>query len=666
MGRRSLESLILRATRGVSGVALLTITLIGAPLQVPTYTRDIAPLLAERCGMCHVPEGSAPFSLLTYADAKRYAAEIAAATRKRYMPPWKADPENGPFAGQRPLTGDEIDRIQQWVAGGAVEGERADERATFPQKSAAPAQQSSGWRLGRPDLIVTLPQAYSLQAEGTDVFRIFVIPLPVTKTRFVRGLEFRPGNPRVHHANIRLDKTGASRALDAADPGPGYSGLIARSANYPEGHFLGWTPGQVAPLLPKDLGWRLDPHTDLVIETHMQPSGRPETVQPSIGLYFSDTPPTRTPAMLRLSRQNIDIPAGDAQYIVSDSYVLPVDVAVQAVQPHAHYRARDIVGEATLPDGTTRRLIHIADWDFRWQHVFRFEHPLHLPKGTTLSMRWSYDNSPNNPRNPERPPKRALWGQHSSDEMGDLWIQVLTGNEADLVTLTRQFRAKAAAEDINGYEAEIERHPGDTGLHDDVALLYLEVGRPAGAVAHFQKSLAVKGRSAPAHYNLGTALSAAGRLDQAAEQYRQAIQIDPKYANAHNNLGGVLLAQGKRDEALAAYREAVRLRPQSASGLENLAWVLATGFRPSPREIGEAVDTAERVVGLTGRRDARGLDVLAAAYAAAGDFERAQNAATAALRLLSAAEPLVTDIRQRLELYRQRRRYIAPDPTKRE
>ena len=647
------------------GAALLTVTLMGTPLEVPTYTRDIAPLLAERCGMCHAPQGSAPFSLLTYADAKRYAAEIAAVTRTRYMPPWKADPENGPFAGQRPLTGDEIDRIQQWVAGGAAEGERADERATFPKKSAAPAQQSSGWRLGSPDLIVTLPQAYSLQAEGTDVFRIFVIPLPVTKTRFVRGLEFRPGNPRVHHANIRLDKTGASRALDAADPGPGYSGLIARSANYPEGHFLGWTPGQVAPLQPKDLSWRLDPHTDLVIETHMQPSGRPETVQPSIGLYFSDTPPTRTPAMLRLSRQNIDIPAGDAQYIVSDSYVLPVDVDVQAVQPHAHYRGRDILGEATLPDGTTRRLIHIADWDLHWQHVFRFEHPLHLPKGTTLSMRWSYDNSPNNPRNPERPPKRALWGQHSSDEMGDLWIQVLTQNEADLVTLTRQFRAKAAAEDINGYEAEIERHPGDTGLHDDVALLYLEVGRPAGAVAHFQKSLAVKGRSAPAHYNLGTALSAAGRLDQAAEQYRQAIQIDPKYANAHNNLGGVLLAQGKRDEALAAYREAVRLRPQSASGLENLAWVLATGSRPSPREIGEAVDTAERVVGLTGRRDARGLDVLAAAYAAAGDFDRAQDAATEALRLLPAAESLAAGIRQRLDLYRQRRRYIAPDPATR-
>src|SRR5213594_2812920 len=297
----------------------------GTPLEVPTYTRDIAPLLAERCGMCHAPQGSAPFSLLTYADAKRYAAEIAAVTRTRYMPPWKADPENGPFAGQRPLTDEEIDRIQKWVAGGAVEGEREHEG-----ESAAPAQQSTGWRMGSPDLIVTLPQAYSLQAEGTDVFRVFVLPVPIAKTRFVRGFEFRPGNSRVvHHANIRLDKTPASRALDEAEPEPGYSGLIARSAGYPEGHFLGWTPGQVSPLLPKDLSWRLDPHTDLVIETHMQPSGRRESVQPSIGLYFSDMPPTRTPAMLRLSRQNIDISAGDSQYIITDSYVLPVDVDVQ-------------------------------------------------------------------------------------------------------------------------------------------------------------------------------------------------------------------------------------------------------------------------------------------------------------------------------------------------
>src|SRR5881409_87519 len=224
MYRPCLESFILRETKGVFGTALIAISLMGARPQAPTYTKDIAPLLAERCGMCHVAGGSAPFSLLTYADAKSHAHEIAAVTRARYMPPWKADPENGPFVGQHPLTDEEIDRIQQWVAGGAIEGEAGDVRVARPS-----AYRSNGWRLGRPDLIVTLPQPYSLEAEGTDVFRIFVLPVPITKARFVRGLEFRPGNSRVvHHANIRLDNTPASRGLDQADAGPGYSGLITR------------------------------------------------------------------------------------------------------------------------------------------------------------------------------------------------------------------------------------------------------------------------------------------------------------------------------------------------------------------------------------------------------------------------------------------------------
>ena len=626
-------------------------------VPIPTYTKDIAPLIADRCGMCHDVGGAAPFGLLTYADVKRHATQIVTVTRNRYMPPWKADPSNGPFVGQHPLTSAEIDLIRRWVDGGTVEGD--------PRDLPAPRHWTDGWRLGPPDLIVTLPQPYTLQAEGTDVFRIFVIPLPVSRTRFVRGLEFRPGNPKVvHHANIRVDTTAASRALDDADQGPGYNGLILRSADYPEGHFLGWTPGQVAPLLPKDLTWRLDPKTDLVVEAHMQPSGKKESVQPSIGLYFSDTPPTRTPAMLRLGRQTIDIPAGEKQYTVTDSYVLPVDVEVEALQPHAHYRAREVQGEATLPDGTKRLLIHIADWDFRWQHVFQYESPLRLPKGTTVSMRWVYDNSADNPRNPQRPPVRAQWGQRSSDEMGDLWMQVLTRNEPDLVTLTRQFRAKVAVEDVNGYELEIEKHPDDTGLHDSAALLYLEVGRPEGAVAHFQKALALKGGSAPAHYNLGTALSVAGRLDEAVSEYRQAIQIDGGYANAHNNLGGVLLAQGKTGEAVREFRDAVRLQPQSASGLANLAWVLATAPQAADRHANEAVDLAMRVVDLTARRDARALDVLGAAYASAGQFDRAQEAASTALRL-APAEPLAAEIRRRQDLYRQGRPYVAPDPASR-
>jgi hypothetical protein len=213
------------------------------------------------------------------------------------MPPWKAEPVSGDFIGQQRLSDGEIDLIQRWVDGGALEG---DPRDLPPQPRIA-----SGWELGKPDLIVSLSQAYTLAAEGSDVFRIFVIPLPTDRLRYVRGLEFHPGNPKVvHHANIRIDRTPASRTFDAQDPEPGYEGLMAHSAVYPEGHFLGWTPGQVAPLLPKGLAWRLDRGTDLVVELHMQPSGKPERVQPTVGLFFGDDPPERTPLMLRLGRQN--------------------------------------------------------------------------------------------------------------------------------------------------------------------------------------------------------------------------------------------------------------------------------------------------------------------------------------------------------------------------
>jgi Tfp pilus assembly protein PilF len=581
----------------------------GDALAAPvTYAKDIAPLLADRCGMCHHAGGPAPFSLLTYAEVRKRATLIASVTASRFMPPWKVEPDDGPFIGQRPLNDTEIALIRQWVDLGEPEGEARD----LPPLR----QWTEGWQLGTPDLIVALPEAYSLQPDGTDVFRIFVLPLPVARVRFVRGLEFRPGNAKVvHHANIRIDRTGASRALDAADPGPGYSGLIAHSAQYPDGHFLGWTPGQVAPLLPDDLAWRLDGPTDLVVEIHMQPSGRRENVQPSIGLYFSDTPPARAPAMLRLGRQGIDIPAGEPLYTITDEYVLPVDVEVQALQPHAHYRARDIRGDATLPDGSVRRLLHIGDWDFRWQHVYRYATPLHLPRGTRLSMRYTYDNSAGNARNPERPPKRARWGQRSSDEMGDLWLQVLTRSEADLVKLSRDFRQKAAAEDVVGYETEISRQPEDDGLHDTVAMLYLELGRADRAVEHFRRSLALKPDSAASHYNVGTALTLGRRLDEAAEEYELAIRLDPKYVKAHNNLGSVRLAQHRVDAAIGEFEIVTRLQPHSVDGFTNLA----------------------------------------AAYATAGRFDHAVNAIDAALRL-SPPEPAASEIRRRRELYAQRKR----------
>jgi tetratricopeptide (TPR) repeat protein len=232
-------------------------------------------------------------------------------------------------------------------------------------------------------------------------------------------------------------------------------------------------------------------------------------------------------------------------------------------------------------------------------------------------MRYTNDNSTGNARNPQRPPARARWGQRSSDEMGDLWIQVLTRDERDLDRLSRDFRPKVAAEDVLGYEMEIERHPADAGLHDDAALLYLELGRHEPAIAHFRTSVTLNPQSAQTHYNLGTALTMARRLDEAVAALRDALRLDPAYANAHNNLANVLLADGKHEDAIREFREVVRLQPESAVGLKNLA----------------------------------------AAYAIDGQFTRAVETADAALRL-NPAEPLAGELRRQRAMYLQRK--IAP------
>ncbi len=189
-----------------------------------------------------------------------------------------------------------------------------------------------------------MPAPFVLAADGPDVSRVFVLPLPVDRQRYVRGIEFRANNPRIHHANIRIDATPASRELDEQDAVPGYDGIIVRSAVYPDGHFLGWTPGQAAPLLPPGLAWTLAPRSDFVLQLHLVPSGNPELIQPSIGVYFTDDPPSAHAGDDAAVESAHRHPRRRCEYIASDSFVLPVDVEVLAVQPHAHYLAREVMG----------------------------------------------------------------------------------------------------------------------------------------------------------------------------------------------------------------------------------------------------------------------------------------------------------------------------------
>jgi tetratricopeptide (TPR) repeat protein/mono/diheme cytochrome c family protein len=648
-----------------------------------TFSKDVAPIIFERCASCHRAGQIGPFSLLTYEDVRPRARAIALATRTRVMPPWKPEPGYGEFYGSRRLTERQIETIQQWVAEGAIEGDRSD-LASAPQFT-------DGWRLGQPDLVIRLADAYTLTGGGSDVLRNFVIPIPVSRTRYVRGIEFRPGNARVvHHANMRIDGTPASRLLDEADPAPGFDGLVM-SGTFPDGYFLGWTPGQLAPLLPEGMSWRLEPNSDLVLQLHMHPADSSEFVQPSVGFFFADTPPVRTPLMLRLGRQNIDIPPGDGHYQTEDRYTLPVDVDVYAVQPHAHFRAREIKGIATLPDGTTRWLIYIKDWDFNWQDVYRYADPLALPKGTTVSMQYTYDNSADNRRNPDRPPKRIRWGQNSTDEMGDLWIQVLARSPGDRQRLAADFGPKVLAEDATGYEKLLEADPRNARLHDAAAAIFLglqntdraaahltealrldpdfvsahynmattwlRLDRPNEAVEHLRRAVQLRPAFVAAHVNLGASLRLLKRYDEASTELRLALQLQPANAVAHTNLGGIFSAEGRPREAIAQYRLALDANPDLLEPLAALAWTLATSPDAGLRHAAEAVRLAERAATLTNRRDVTVLDALAAAYASAGRFADAVASEQVALDLVetAGATAAAAPIRLRLELYRRKK-----------
>src|SRR5436190_806238 len=539
-----------------------------------TFNKDIAPIVWTRCASCHRPGEIGPFSLLTFEDVRRRAAQIAAVTSRRIMPPWKPEAGKGEFQDERRLTDRELESLQQWIASGAPEGDAADLPPIPNWKD--------GWRLGIPDVVVRMPEPYTVPADGPDVFRTFVIPIPGAGPRYVRALELRPGNARVvHHANLGVDRTRSSRQLDARDPEPGYSGSMERDARYPEGQLLGWTPGQAPHPAPDGTQWRLEPGSDLVVQLHLQPTGKPEAVQVTVGLFFTDTPPTRTPIGLRLGSETIEIPPGAREHIVSDHYELPVDVEVVAVQPHAHYLARRMEAKAALPDGTTRSLIVINDWDFRWQDVYRYAVPFVLPKGTTISMRYTYDNSGGNPRNPHVPPARVVWGQNTSDEMGDFWIQVIPRSSGDEAILNADFRRKAHAEDLAAYVKMLQADRANPRRHDAVASLYLDEGRLDDAIAQFRQSLRLNGESAPTHYNLAFALSARGMRDEAIAELREALRIDPAYAQAHNNLGALLQVRGDADEALSHFERAVGLRPDSVDALTNLGLLLSGRGRPA-------------------------------------------------------------------------------------
>lgn len=541
----------------------------GTPAYAPrprgqvTFNKDIAPIVFQHCAPCHRPGQAAPFALLSFQDVKKHAADMADATVRRFMPPWLPEAGFGDFAEERRLSAEQIGLIQQWVAEGGVEGEAAD-RPPVPTFSGE-------WQLGRPDLILTMTEPFPLAAEGRDVYRNFVIPAALTRSRYVRGVEFHPGNPKiVHHAFVKLDRTARSRRQDADDPGPGFGGMNV-AAEMPGGHFLGWQPGRVASWLPEGLPWRMDPGNDLVLQVHLNTTGRPEQLQSSVGLYFTDQPPTNTCFKMCLNSFVMDIPAGTREYVVEDRFVLPVAAQVLAVLPHAHYLAREMRGWAMLPDGTRRELLWIKQWDFNWQGDYRCAQPVALPAGSTLAMRFTYDNSAENVRNPNQPPKPVAYGAQSSDEMAELWFQLLPANERDHATLARAYEETMNRKFMAADEHLLRKNPADFATHGRLAVSLIGWNRLAEAEQHLRAALALQPEYAPTHYNFGLLFRRLNKPAEARIAFETALRLAPGDFKAHSNLGFVLLLLGDAEAARANFETALRLNPDDEIARDGLS-----------------------------------------------------------------------------------------------
>lgn len=418
----------------------------------PTYHRDVVAVLQKNCQECHRPGQVAPFSLLTYDQARKRATDLAHVTAEKRMPPWPASTTyGGPFRDQRILTDAEVAVLRDWADAGSPEGD--------PKDAPPPLKFSSDWSLGEPDLKLTMPEPYALGADGDDEFRVFVLPTDFPEDRWIRAVDFKPGNRKVvHHVIAAVDSSGVARERDAKDPKPGYEAVGGFGQGVPIRAFLPiWTPGSKSRYAPEGAGYLLPKGADVLIQLHYHKSGKPETDATTIGLYLSDRPlskpintgfvfPTIGPLqmvkitaqakaaqkagkrldMTDMLRDVLVIPAGSERYEVKGSSssgmrgrALNRDLLITGVMPHMHWLGKDFTFWAVLPDEKKTRvpLIKIDHWDFNWQGTYAFAEPVRLPKGSYLEMEAHFNNTAANPANPSNPPKTVRWGDGTNDEM---------------------------------------------------------------------------------------------------------------------------------------------------------------------------------------------------------------------------------------------------------
>jgi hypothetical protein len=380
----------------------------------PTFYHDVLPILRDHCQSCHRPGEVAPMPLVTYAQTRPWAQAIARETGMKMMPPWFADPRYGHFANDSSLTEKQIATLTAWAAAGAPAGDAHD--------APAPRTWPDGWNIPEPDMIVKMPKAVKIPAEGEIEYTYEIVPTHFAQDRWVRMSEFRPGSPaHVHHAVVYIRPPDSEWLRHAPVGEPFTASTLSDPAERRQAHettsdlLLVYAPGSSPDEWPEDMAKFVPAGSDLVFQMHYTTNGAADEDRTSIGLVFAKTPPKQRVITLQLNNHALIIPPGADDFRVEVQGTLPNDATLLSFFPHMHLRGKRFEYDIIHDDRSVEVLLRV-NYHFHWQLSYKLAEPRLLKAGTRLRAIAWYDNSKNNPHNPD-PEKTVTWGDQTSDEM---------------------------------------------------------------------------------------------------------------------------------------------------------------------------------------------------------------------------------------------------------
>ena len=391
-------------------VIISAVATAATPGSIPTYDRDVAPIVQDHCQQCHRAGEIAPMSLMNYKEVRPYAAAMKEAVALRKMPPWFADPHYGHFANDRALSQPDIDTLVAWVNAGAPEGDAKD----LP----APRTFVEGWNIDKPNLVLDMPAPFTVPPSGTIAYQYYIIPSHFERDTWVQMAEVRPGNRAVLHHVIAYIRPPGSKWLANIKPGFAYVPASEEEGDMRDAEFLvGYAPGLPPTLLPEGRAKLIKAGSDIIFEMHYTANGHAATDKTTIGLKLVDDSAVKERVVTMLAADGaIAIPPGDSNYKAEADFKFGSDARIVALMPHMHLRGKDFEYTATYPTGETQTLLKVPHYSFSWQLAYIPTGDLVIPKGTNIHCTAHFDNSKNNPYNPD-PTKKITWGQQSWDEM---------------------------------------------------------------------------------------------------------------------------------------------------------------------------------------------------------------------------------------------------------